>query len=509
MTNLRTIVFSLTAAVLGFAATQARAETIPWILGVEDPWHSEKKIESYGKKLKPFNCPPLPAKGQKLAMNDVVITVLCHNTASRNAYLSLLSQADTYVSGYSAYLPTVDALAASRGYTTTFPGTSVNSGTALVTRTSPTINAGLTLYDFGQREAKIDASEQALIAAGYSYDSSLQGTIGAALKSYYTLLNAQKDVTTSLDSLKVAKETLDAADLRYQLGMVPLADKLQASVAHSQAELGLQQSENTLTQTRATLALQMGLPPDAEYEIIDTEDSALMVDPFGGHAKELMEAAKRQRVDLDAKRASLEASKISQKADKRANRATIKASVGMGFDDIDVGNTATERSQNIGVSVSIPLFNGFADTYSERIAERSIKAQEAELSQSELDIEQEVWVAWQNYETAKQSWEVNKQQLKVATQLNDVAIGRYKEGLGTILDVLNAQSAYINALKSHLAARNSLFLSRLDLVRAVGVLNLETMEPDQPADGSPTPPPVSAPIEVIDTIDVSKQPLLD
>lgn len=491
-------------ALLALASAGAQAETLPWILGVKDPWNSQHKIASYGKNLKPANCPPLPVKGQKLAMNDVVIAVLCHNTASRNAYLSLLSQADSYVAGYSAYLPSIEGLAASRSYTSTFHGTSVNSVTATVGRTSPTIEAGLTLYDFGQREARIDAAERALIAAGYGYDSGLQDTITTALKSYYALLNAQKEVITSQESLKVTSESFDAASLRYDLGIVALADKLQASVAKSQAELSLQQSQNSLTQAYSSLALLMGLQPDAEYDVIDTDDSALAIDPFNGKAKELMEEAKRRRIDLEAKRVSLEADKISQVAEKRANRATIKASVGMGFSDIDVGNTRTTRSQNIGVSVSVPLFNGFQDTYAERITQRSIESKEADLIQSERDIEKEVWDAWQNYETAKHSWDVSRQQLKVAQQLNDVALGRYKEGVGTIIEVLNAQTSYTSALRSYRAARNSLFTSRLDLVRAVGILNLDTMDPEKTADGH-TPSP-SLPVT---QKTISNEPMVD
>lgn len=482
----------------------AHADNIPRLLGVQDPWNSKHKIESYGKNLKPFNCPALPASGQKLAMNDVVITVLCHNTASRNAYLSLLSQADSYVSGYSAYLPTVNALTGGRTYSTTYAGTSPNSTSSGVIKSSPTIEAGLTLYDFGQREARIDAAEQALIAAGYSYDSGLQDTISTALKSYYALLNAQKDVVTSLESLKTANESFDAASLRYELGMVPLADKLQASVAKSSAELALQQSQNSLTQTRSALALLMGLQPDAEYDVIDTDDSALAIDPFGGKAKALMEEAKAKRLDLEAQRVSLKADKISQEAAKRANRATLRASVGMGFDDIDVGNTQTTRSQSIGVSLTVPLFNGFQDIYSERTTQRAIESKEASLAQSERDVEKQVWDALQNYETAKQSWDVSKEQLKVAEQLNNVALGRYKEGIGTILEVLNAQTSYTSAMNSYRNARNSLFTSRLDLVRAVGVLNLNTMNPENSVDGT-----VPAPAAVVIQQNISNEPMVD
>jgi outer membrane protein TolC len=56
-----------------------------------------------------------------------------------------------------------------------------------------------------------------------------------------------------------------------------------------------------------------------------------------------------------------------------------------------------------------------------------------------------------------------------------VALGRYKEGLGTILDVLNAESQYTGALQSQLQSRYNLLATRVDLIRAVGIIDLETL----------------------------------
>lgn len=480
--------FCVLAAMLLLRAGFAQAETLPWLLGIDDPWNSQKKIAAYGKNLRPSHCPAPPASGQKLAMNDVVIAVLCNGTSTRNAYLGLLSQADNYVSGYSAYLPTIAAISKTATYETAYRGTSPNSISATSSRTTPSINASLLLYDFGQREATIDAAEQTLIASGYNYDSGLKGAIANALSSYYSLLNAQKSLDVANESARSSREAYEAAELRYKLGLVPQVDKLQASVASSNAELGIQQAQNALSQARARLGILIGLSPEVEFEVVDTQDIALAVDPFGGKVKELMELAKEKRSDLEEKRASLEAARISERAAKQRNRATLRATAGMDFDDVDVANSATTRSQSIGITLSIPIFNGFVDSYNERVTRRSIEAQQASLKQAELEVEQDVYVAWQNYGTAKTSWQINQERLETAIQARDIVMARYKEGLGNILDVLSAQQAYQSALQTHLAARYALLTARLELVRAVGVLNLNTLNPEQTADGTVAPP---------------------
>ncbi len=473
----------VTAAYL-LSVTTANAVVLPWL---DDPWKTTEKVSGFGARSKPVSCPPLPDMQKPLTINQVVIAVLCHNPDARSAYLSLLSSAASYGGNFAAYMPDISATLSTARSTTFDEGSKATS----ITRSSG-ITAAMTLYDFGQRELGIESAELSLIAAGHSYDSTLQGFIATALQSYYTLLIAQNAVDISKEAERFARESFEAATLRHEIGLAPLADKLQAKGSYSQAQLGIQQIENSLSQAQATLAILMGLQPDAGIVVAELDDTNLMKDPFNDQVKALMEIAKEKRVDLAASRAGLKSAEIGYESLKRSNLATVSAGVNAGFDDADVFNNSTGRTQSIGVSVSIPIFTGFSQTYAESASKRSIAAQRESLAKSELTVEQDVWSAWHNYQTAKQSWDVSWDQLASATELKDVALGRYQEGLGTILDVLSAQNQYSSALQSQLQTRLALLTARIDLIRAVGVLDLDTMQPRAAAAEPPaviTPPP--------------------
>jgi len=476
--------FACTLVAFTLTGDVAHAGVLPWLAQtVKDPFASEEKAAKLvAPKLKPDTCQPAETT-RKLTFNDVVISVLCNNPDTRNAYTGLVIQASSYVSNYSSYLPNA-AATTSRTRSTTFTDTSKNTSIG----SSYSLSLGMTLYDFGQREFRLENAERALIAAGHSYNSTIQGTIAAALQGYYALLNTQNAVVIAKISLKFAKESHDAAVLRYNLGQVPLADKLQANNSYSASQLGMEAAENALALQSASLAQLMGLSPDTPIEVSDLGDDVLARDPFGGEVKTLMERAKEKRQDLMATRESLKSSETSLKALKRSNMASISAttSMGIGNDHVNVFNHNGSRTQAIGFSVSIPIFTGFSQTYAEKSAELSLEAQRRSLTQTERNVEKDVWNAWHNYETAKLSWQTAQDQIATATQLKDVALGRYKEGLGTILDVLNAQLQYSNALQSQLSNRFSLLTSRVDLVRAVGELNLETMQPEAVVDSAPT-----------------------
>ncbi|MGH9550972.1 MAG: TolC family protein, partial [Terriglobales bacterium] len=235
---------------------------------LSDPFSSQQKADRLvTPTLRPPSCPGAPNLKHKLHMNDVVITSLCNNPDTKAAYLTLLGQASTYVSNYSAYLPTVTATASdSRG--TTFSKGSAVGGLG----TSYGISAGMTLYDFGQREFKLEGAEQALIAAGYSYDSTLQGAIAMTLKAYFQLLTAQNNIEVAREVEQYDKSSYEAALLRHNIGMAPLSDVLQAKGAYAQAELSSEQADNTLAQDQAALALLMGLPADAPVGVAELDD---------------------------------------------------------------------------------------------------------------------------------------------------------------------------------------------------------------------------------------------
>lgn len=475
----RTLMCSLLAAML--AGNPANADTLPWLSHLtSDPFASEEKAAKLvSPELKPDNCSRLPDTKRKLTFNDIVVTALCHNPQTRAAYLALVGQAASYVSNYSGYLPTASA-SYSRGRTTTFgPGsksTLVNGASAM--------DLSMVLYDFGQREFRLETAELGLRAAGQSYNSTLQGTIASALQGYYTLLTAQNALEVARESESYAKASYEAAKLRHEIGQVPLADELQAKGVYSQTVLGIEQAENALALQQASVAILMGMNANAPIEVADVDEHSLAKDPFAAEINALMEEAKEKRYDLQASRLGVESAEKSLETLKRAGLATLSVTTHMdiGNETIHLFNRNATRNQAIGFSVSIPIFTGLSQTYNERAAEESLEAQRETLKSTELSVEQDVWNSWHNYQTAKQSWATSQDQLENATHLKDVALGRYKEGLGTILDVLNAETQYNAALQSALQSRYSLLTSRVDLVRSVGKLDLRTMHPDVSAD---------------------------
>ncbi len=435
-----------------------------------DPFATGGKIAAYGSGLKPSHCPPPPDLTQEITLGVAVVAILCDNPEARSSYLSLLASADSYGGTLMSYLPDISA--------------SVSAGTSrsrtlgednIASSSGVSVSTGMTLYDFGRREANLAIAERTLIAAGMSYDSALQGFIAGGLQAYFAMLTAQNALSIERESLALSEKILDAAETRYQLGLVPLSDALQARTSYSQAKLALEQSENTLTLARAALAQQMGISPLSEFKVAELDDPQLTAPPFKNAVLELIEKAKQQRIDLKTQRLSLKNAEDSFRNTKRRHLPSISASAASSYSDWDIVHR-NERSDSIGVSVSIPIFTGFGAVFSERAERKQLETQRLQLINAERGVEQDVLRSWQNFNTARLNLSTVQSSLESARLLKDVSIGRYQEGIGSILDVLGAQVSYRNSLQSLLSSRYNTLTARVDLVRSVGELDLRSIE---------------------------------
>ena len=124
----------------------------------------------------------------------------------------------------------------------------------------------------------------------------------------------------------------------------------------------------------------------------------------------------------------------------------------------------------------MPLFTGFSTTYKVRNAESLKEAREAQRERIRQQVALDVWKAYQGLITAGQSLQTTADLLVSAEAAEKVALGRYKAGLGSILDVLNAQSALAAARQQRVQATFEWNVSRATLAQSMGNLDISLLQ---------------------------------
>jgi outer membrane protein len=86
------------------------------------------------------------------------------------------------------------------------------------------------------------------------------------------------------------------------------------------------------------------------------------------------------------------------------------------------------------------------------------------------EIELEVWTSYYGLKTAEQQIRTARDLLESARASYDVALGRYKEGVGSILDLLSAQAVLQNGRLQLVQAKSDWFLALVQFTHDTGAL---------------------------------------
>lgn len=432
-------------------------------------------------------CAEAALPDRPLALAEAIDRALCHNPQTREQWANARAQAAQVGVAQAPFLPSLTGnLSASHS----------RSVGDVDTRSTPK-GAALTLswllHDFGAREANLENARQLLAAAVATQDTTLQGLLLSTVTAYYQTQATAAAVAAAREAERAGAESVAAAEARYRVGTATPADRLQARTALSQATLARIRAEGDARTARGTLAAVLGIEPQqlpplaiAPEESLDA--AALGNDPEAARQEAdlaaLVAAAQRQRPETAAAEAQWQAARAAAAAARAAARPTVSLNSTLGAQDV---SGLGSRSGSLGVNVSIPLFSGHAPTWRIRAAEAQAEARAAQLERTRLTVAQEVWNAWQGQITARQSLASSADLLAAAEASERVALGRYRAGVGNMLDVLNAQSALAAARRQRVQAAYDWRVARAVLAQALGVLDQELLAPaaSAPADGRP------------------------
>lgn len=407
-----------------------------------------------------------PAHLRALLLGDVVEIALANSPQTRASWATARAASAAYGSSRSRLMPSASFDVAGG------PAQSVSQNPARVpaerTLTTATLSLQYLLWDFGARGGTIGAAHEALYAAGLSHNAAVQGVVLQAEGAYFTYQASRGLLEAAQATVKTAEANLAAAERRHDVGLATIADVLQARTALAQSQLAAQSAEGNLQAARAQLALGLGLPANAAFDVAP-DTAALGAVTITENVDSLIERAVRDRPDVAAARA------LARQSEQqiRATRSAILPSLTLGANSGRAmsNNPALEgRTYAITFGLSVPLFNGFGREMDLLAAQENFAAAVARADQARLTAVAQVFTSYWALRTAAQRVTTSANLLASATQSEEVARGRYAEGVGSILDLLSAQNALADARAQAVQSRWTWFSALAQLSRDAGVL---------------------------------------
>lgn len=433
--------------------------------------------------------PAIPAdlaqRIQRLTLADIVDLALRNNPATRVSWAQARAAADLFGSARGQYYPTVDG-SASLSRTRT-PATS-NRPAGERTEYGPSISLDYLLFDFGGRSGSVERARQSLFAANLTHNATLQNTVFQAEATYFTYMATAALLGAERSAITEARANLTAAEQRNAVGLATIADVLQARTALSQEQLNFETIQGNLQAARGSLAAAVGLPANLPFDL-EPLPASIPVGTISQSVDSVINAALLNRPDL----ASARAEAASAAAQVRVARAAELPSLLLGGNagrTYSVPQAFSGPSYGLTLGLSIPIFNGFSRQYEVAAAKAQAEAVSALADQTRQQVITQVFISYYTLQTAAQRVTTSDDLLASATQSVQVAAGRYREGVGSIIDLLTAQSALANARAQQVQSRWQWYTSLAQLARDAGVLGLRGETPFSFAADSVMSPPL-------------------
>ncbi len=326
------------------------------------------------------------------------------------------------------------------------------------------------LFDFGGRSAQIESAKQALFAANWMQNRTLQDVMIQVLQNYYGYLGSNALLQARYEDLINAKQSLEAAEAQHEAGLNTRVDVLLALSNVMQVELAIQNQIGQSKIDRGRLANSMGLGADSCFDLVPLPDK-LPIDEVKQDMCKLVSTAQFYRDDLAAAFANYQQKKADYVAVRSQGlpRVDLLADLKR-FHIWRTGDNFEGHDYAAGIALSFPIFQGFYYYNRERQARAEIDIACANLQQTLSNLLLDVVTSYYQFETATETVKYSEAYLVYSKEAYELSLANYKMGVGTILNVLQAQADLSNARAQYAQARTQWVTSLANIAYATGTL---------------------------------------
>jgi outer membrane protein len=319
---------------------------------------------------------------------------------------------------------------------------------SLSTRGAAGLGLNQLVTDFGRtmnlvRSARLQAQAQTQIAADVRAQVLL-----VVRQSYYQVLAALSVQKVAQAALENRRLTLRQVSTLAQSNLKSTLDVNFAEVLVSEAELAVFQAESTVHQSMAQLAASMGSESDIDFTLADEP----LPEPMDQSVEAVIDRAIHDRPDLQAFELTGSASHRFAEAEKRLNYPSVNL-LGIAGEVPDHDSALRHNDYSAaGVNISVPIFNGklFSARYEE--ADLRAKANDKKIENLKVNIARDVRIAWFEAEDAFHRLDVTARLVRQANEALRLAQVRYNTGLGSIVELNEAQ---LNQTSAEIAAASA------------------------------------------------------
>ena len=349
-----------------------------------------------------------------------------------------------------------------------------NAGIVAVTLTQP-------IYMGGKIRAYNKITEYAEQASGTIYDKTLQDIIVDVDEAYWNLvaLHSKKKLAEGYKTL-VEKLESDVEQLVKE-GMATKADLLSVKVKVNEAGVTLIQVNNGIELSRINLCRICGLDMDEPIDVEDNMDNKTSIADFDDNVDMSNQSADYMVQQAEGNRKELQALELQNKIyDEKIKLARAeylpKVALMGGYlaSNPSVFNSFERKMKglwNVGITLNVPILTWGDRSYKVKAAKAEACMHRYETEEVKEKIELQVNQCRQKLQESQERYQTTLRSVDEAEENLRYANHGMKEGVITLSNVMEAQTAWLKAKSEWVNAQVDVRLANLYLKKAIGTIN--------------------------------------
>jgi outer membrane protein len=319
------------------------------------------------------------------------------------------------------------------------PGSRISAGYLTNPTVYPRVAAGASvsqlITDFGRTQNLVSSSVFQSKAEDQNAIATQQQIVLAVDQAFYNTLETKALLQVAGETVKARQALVEQVEALTNAKLKSDVDLSFSKVDFARAKLLLLESRNSYEASLSTLSAILGYPDRQEFAPVEPSVESV---PPAGDAAPLIQQALNQRPEVKALQEEVTAASKFSKAEHDLWWPTVTASGVLGA--APVRETAISSWYGAaGVNINIPVFNGFLFSARAKSADLDTELKRKKLQALQNTIARDVRNSWLDTEKAYERLSVTQQLREQAALALELSQARYKLGLGTIVELSQAE----------------------------------------------------------------------
>ncbi|PMP63106.1 MAG: hypothetical protein C0197_03330 [Caldimicrobium thiodismutans] len=300
-------------------------------------------------------------------------------------------------------------------------------------------------------------------------DENLRGKINeialTTIKTYLDYFKEKSLLEAALSDFEDAKNILKLAKKRYEVGLSPYADVLDAEARLKEAEYKVTNYKylSEISKAKLLILLNEDLTKIEEYELLPIEEKDLTLKAL----PEYIAKALKLRPEI-----------LSKEKEILAQESRLKSVRGEFFPSIDLfANYYKEDSKffpdsnfqfQAGIKITFPLFTGFSTVSKLQKERATLEKKHFERRELELNIQHEVFSNYKIFETSRENLAASLALLAKLEEDYRIMQKKYENGLASIVDLTTVMARLSEARSKVALSKYDLIFNYYNLLKSTG-----------------------------------------